>query len=280
MDSSDTAQRTDRTDAPAGGAGPVTVEDVPEFTTLSTPRQTQRVTTTVRGSGPDGPAGTVTVVKTTVGDMDNNCYLVVPGDTRRADDGVDDGAGNGTPAEALLVDAADDADHLLALARTLGVTVTDVVTTHRHTDHVRALGDVLAATGARHHAPRRDAAALPAPADETYGTDDGTPEDLRAAGASLRALGMRVVELRGHTPGGLALVLPSDPTRVFTGDSLFPGGVGNTDGGEDFTTLVDDVEQRILRVLPQNTRVHPGHGDDTTVGTELPQVDAWRSRGW
>lgn len=91
---------------------------------------------------------------------------------------------------------------------------------------------------------------------------------------------MRVVELRGHTPGGLALVLPSDPTRVFTGDSLFPGRVGNTDGGEDFTTLVDDVEQRILRVLPQNTRVHPGHGDDTTVGTELPQVDAWRARGW
>ncbi|RRQ17383.1 hypothetical protein CXF35_03335, partial [Corynebacterium bovis] len=78
--------------------------------------------------------------------MDNNCYLVVPGDTRRAGDGAGNGAGNG--AEALLVDAADDADHLLALARTLGVTVTDVVTTHRHTDHVRALGDVLAATGA------------------------------------------------------------------------------------------------------------------------------------
>lgn len=229
------------------------------FSHLASPREARSITVTCAGRP-------VTVVKTTVGDMDNDCYLV-------AVDG-----------DALLVDAADDAAHLLDLAAELGVQVTDVLTTHRHADHVRALPEVLATTGARHHAPVTDASDLPSPADRTWGVpgpegDAGEQPDL--ASTALSGLGMLVVLLRGHTPGGLALVLPTDdgPVHLFTGDSLFPGGVGNTAGPEDFTRLLGDVAARCFR-YPDDTVVHPGHGDDTTLGTERPHLAAWRERGW
>ena len=94
---------------------------------------------------------------------------------------------------------------------------------------------------------------------------------------------LHVVELRGHTPGGIAVLANNEtyfqPPRAFVGDSLFPGGVGKTENPEDFQQPIDDVEQRILN-QPEETIVHPGHGDSTTVGEELPQVDEWRQRGW
>lgn len=230
------------------------------FGHLSAPREAHSLTVTCGGAP-------VTVVKTTVGDMDNDCYLLAVG------------------GDALLVDAADDAAHLLGLAAELGVQITDVLTTHRHHDHVRALTEVLAATGARHHAPVPDADALPAPADRTWG-DPRSPEgdagqELDPASPALAGLGMLVVLLRGHTPGGLVLVLPTDdgPVHLFTGDSLFPGGVGNTSAPEDFTRLLDDVTARCFR-YPDDTVVHPGHGDDTTLGTERPHLTEWRDRGW
>lgn len=227
------------------------INHVTEFTHLENPRDTQVIS-----------LDTVTVAVTTVGSMDNNCYFLCSG------------------GDALLIDAADDAEHLLQLADTLGVTITDVLTTHRHPDHVRALSRVLEQTGARHHAPRLDADALPAPADEVYGTDDGTPEPLRLAGG-VRELGATAVELRGHTPGGLAVFveLPEDAPRVFVGDSVFPGGVGQTHSPEEFHQLLDDVEQRIF-TLPAGTRIHPGHGDSTTVAEEAGKAEQWRSRGW
>lgn len=230
------------------------------FDHLSGPRDARSITVTCHGTP-------VTVVKTTVGDMDNGCYLIAAG------------------GDALLVDAADDAPHLLALADELGARITDVLTTHRHHDHVRALPEVLAATGARHHAPGPDAPELPAPSDRTWG-DPRSPEgdageSLDPASTGLAGLGMLVVLLRGHTPGGLALVLPTDdgPVHLFTGDSLFPGGVGNTATPEDFTRLLDDVTARCFR-YPDSTVVHPGHGDDTTLGAERPALDDWRARGW
>ena len=92
-----------------------------------------------------------------------------------------------------------------------------------------------------------------------------------------------VVHLLGHTPGSVALVYEGDPARphVFSGDSLFPGGIGNTEKDPlRFGTLLDDVERKIFGPLPDETWVYPGHGADTTLGTERPHLDEWRERGW
>jgi glyoxylase-like metal-dependent hydrolase (beta-lactamase superfamily II) len=90
-----------------------------------------------------------------------------------------------------------------------------------------------------------------------------------------------VIHLRGHTPGSIALLYRGDERpHLFTGDSLFPGGVGKTWQPGDFTSLVDDVEHRIFDVLPDETWFYPGHGDDSTLGAERPALPEWRSRGW
>ena len=92
-----------------------------------------------------------------------------------------------------------------------------------------------------------------------------------------------VVHLRGHTPGSVALAYddPQGHTHLFTGDSLFPGGVGNTKmEGQSFDALFADVTQRVFDVYDDDTWVYPGHGSDTTLGAERPHLDEWRERGW
>lgn len=195
-----------------------------------------------------------------VGPMDNNCWLI------------------GIHRQALLIDAADEAAQLLDLATEHGLRITDVLTTHQHADHVGALREILSATEARHHAPRLDAKGIPAPADFTYGTDAGQWESLDLAGERLLSLGLTVVELRGHTPGGLA-VYHDASKQAWVGDSVFPGGVGKTETAEDFNQLLSDVNERIF-TLPEATTLHPGHGDSTTVAEEKPKVEQWRQRGW
>jgi glyoxylase-like metal-dependent hydrolase (beta-lactamase superfamily II) len=212
---------------------------------------------------PQGPSDVralpdVVVRKASVSAMDNNCYLI----TCRA------------TGQQALVDAADDAPRLLALVREGGAGLDLVVTTHQHWDHHRALADVLAATGARSAAGAEDADALPVAPDVRLRHGDTV---------TVGELSLEVVHLRGHTPGSVALVLRSldGSTHAFTGDSLFPGGVGNTRGdAEAFATLLDDVEQRLFARLPDSTWVYPGHGADTTLGTERPHLGAWRRRGW
>ncbi|GAA4286501.1 MBL fold metallo-hydrolase [Georgenia daeguensis] len=215
---------------------------------------------------PGGPVavhrlGGVTVRKASVSEQDNNAYLLT------ADDG-----------SQLLIDAADDGPRLLALVAEGSGRLDAVVTTHRHWDHHRALPAVVEATGAAVLAGAADAAELPVPVTRTLA--DGDVVDLGG-------LRLEVVGLRGHTPGSVALVLREDdgaprPGRVhlFTGDSLFPGGVGRTWSPEDFTALMDDVEARVFARFPDDTRVYPGHGDDTTLGRERPHLAEWRSRGW
>ena len=199
---------------------------------------------------------------TSVEPMDNNCWLI-------AVDG-----------QALLIDAANHADQLLSLAKDNNVEITDVLTTHQHADHTQALEEVLKATGARHHAPRLDADGIPAAADRTYGQEDGSQEPLDLAGENLQSLGLKAVELRGHTPGGIAVLwLDPEQPQAWVGDSVFPGGVGKTETSEDFNQLLDDVAERIF-TLPNNTELHPGHGNSTTVGEEKPKVAKWRERGW
>jgi glyoxylase-like metal-dependent hydrolase (beta-lactamase superfamily II) len=201
----------------------------------------------------------VVIRKASVSGMDNNCYLL----TCRAS------------GEQLLIDAADDAPRLLRLIGESGDHgLSVVVTTHQHWDHHRALADVLAATHARSAAGRDDAAGLPVPPDLLLGQGDTI---------TVGALTLEVVQLRGHTPGSVALILRSSDggTHAFTGDSLFPGGVGNTRGNAaNFTTLLDDVTERLFAVLPDDTWVYPGHGKDTTLGVERPHLKEWRERGW
>jgi glyoxylase-like metal-dependent hydrolase (beta-lactamase superfamily II) len=210
---------------------------------------------------PGGPADVrelpgLTISKLAVSVMSNNVYLLR--------------AGNG---EALLVDAADDPE---ALRQLIGdADVRTVVTTHGHWDHHRALPEVVAATGALTVAHPADAADLPVPVQRTVENGDTVTVGDQS---------LEVVHLRGHTPGSIALIWrgPADAgTHVFTGDSLFPGGVGNTwKDPERFTSLIDDVESRLFGALPDDAWVYPGHGDDTTIGTERPHLGEWRERGW
>jgi glyoxylase-like metal-dependent hydrolase (beta-lactamase superfamily II) len=209
-----------------------------------------------------GPAQTrvlpgLTVTKLAVSDMANNVYLLTSTAT----------------GESLVVDAAADPAALRALVGDADVRT--VVTTHGHWDHHRALPDLVAATGAQTVAHPADAADLPVPV--TRPVEHG---DTVAVGDQT----LEVVHLRGHTPGSIALVWRGPDgagTHVFTGDSLFPGGVGNTQGdAARFGSLLDDVEHRLFDVLPDDTWVYPGHGADTTLGTERQHLAVWRERGW
>ncbi|UOE17823.1 MBL fold metallo-hydrolase [Thermobifida halotolerans] len=197
----------------------------------------------------------LTISKLAVGPMDNNAYLLR---CRRTGEGV-------------LIDAADEADRLLDLVD--GGGLARVITTHRHQDHWRALADVVGATGARTVAHPADAEELPVSTDEPV--EHG---DTVAVGACT----LSVIHLRGHTPGSIALRYddPSGHTHLFTGDSLFPGGVGRTWSDADFRSLLADVETRIFDQFDDDTWVYPGHGRDTTLGAERPNLPEWRERGW
>ena len=200
----------------------------------------------------------LSVTKLAVGPMDNNAYLLRCSRT----------------GEALLIDAAAEADRLIEL---IGDTlVTGIVTTHRHPDHWQALVEVQAATGAVVAAHPLDAEEIPVTVAERIEHGD----TVRAGDAEFA-----VIHLRGHTPGSIALRYDAggelaDGPHLFTGDSLFPGGPGRTTSPADFGSLMTDLEQRVFGQLPDATWVYPGHGNDTTLGTERPHLSEWRERGW
>jgi len=211
-----------------------------------------------------GPAQTreltgLTITKVAVGPMDNNAYLLRCTST----------------GELLLIDAANEPETLLALID--GEPLATIVTTHRHGDHWVALEAVAKATGADTVAHPDDAPALPVP--PTRLVNHG---DTVAVGNAR----LSVIHLRGHTPGSIALCYDADGAlaqepHLFTGDSLFPGGPGNTQNDpERFNSLITDLEDRIFAELPDGTWVYPGHGGDTTLRTERPHVAEWRARGW
>lgn len=201
----------------------------------------------------------VTIVKASVGPTDNNAYLVTCSET----------------GETLLIDAANDADVLLDLIGEHAPKLSLIVTSHQHFDHWQALEAVAAATGAPTAAHEIDAEPLPV-----------KPDRLLAHGDTVQVgkLTFDVIHLRGHTPGSVALALDGPATggvtQLFTGDCLFPGGVGKTWQEGDFTQLLNDVTSRVFEVYADSTVVYPGHGDDTLVGTERPHVGEWRERGW
>jgi glyoxylase-like metal-dependent hydrolase (beta-lactamase superfamily II) len=196
------------------------------------------------------------IEKMAVGGMNNNAYLLR---TRFTGD-------------QILVDAAAEPDRLVQLIGSDGISA--VVTTHRHGDHWGALRDVVAATGARTYAHPDDAPAI------------GVDIEAFLRDGEVFTFGdieLKVIHIVGHTPGSIALVYddPEGAPHLFTGDTLFPGGPGNTQGDvERFTSLMNDLEAKVFGTLPDETWVYPGHGFDTTLGTERPHLGEWRARGW
>jgi glyoxylase-like metal-dependent hydrolase (beta-lactamase superfamily II) len=200
----------------------------------------------------------LTVTKIAVGPMDNNAYLL-----RCASTG-----------QAILIDAANEAGRLIELIGDTPVGL--IVTTHRHADHWQALPEVQKHTGAQVVAHPADADYLPVSV--TRRAEHGDVLTFGDAAVS-------VIHLRGHTPGSIAICydasgrLSGEP-HVFTGDSLFPGGVGKTTRPQDFSSLFTDVTERLFDRLPDATWVYPGHGKDTTLGAERPHLGEWHERGW
>ncbi len=198
----------------------------------------------------------MSVTKMAVGPYNNNTYLLRCDRT---------GAG-------LLIDAAAEPERLLELVA--DIADLRIATTHGHPDHWQALSDVVAATGASTMAGRLDAPDIPIPSDRLL--DGGEFIDV----GDIR---LRTIHLQGHTPGSIVFVY-DDPTgnaHVFTGDCLFPGGVGKTwDDSERFDSLYSGVVRELFNSLDDSAWIYPGHGFDTTIGAERPHLDEWRERGW
>jgi glyoxylase-like metal-dependent hydrolase (beta-lactamase superfamily II) len=194
------------------------------------------------------------ISKIAVGPYDNNAYLLRCRAT----------------GASLMIDAAAEPERLLTLVGDGSLDY--VLTTHRHADHWQALAEVVAATGARTIAGSVDADQIP------------VLSDRRVGGGDFLQLGevcLELIELSGHTEGSIS-VLYDDPTghaHLFTGDCLFPGGIGRTLSEPEFDSLMEGVVDHFFR-LPDETWVYPGHGYDTTIGQERPHLEEWRLRRW
>ncbi len=202
---------------------------------------------------------TATIVKMSVGPMDNNVYIVTDRDT----------------GDQLIIDAANEPEQILQVVRASAGTPRLIFTTHQHFDHWQALTEVASALNVPTAAGRLDAPELPLEPDLLV--DD-------AGVVTVGSLNLRAIHLVGHTPGSIALALhdtaDGGTVHLFSGDCLFPGGVGKTWADGDFDRLLSDVSTKVFDRYPDSTVVYPGHGKDTTLGTERPSLVEWRERGW
>ncbi len=189
--------------------------------------------------------------KVVVGPMDNNVFVLRCRHT----------------GDAVLIDAANEHERLLDLARALGVR--KVLETHGHWDHIQAVPELRDA-GYSVGVTSQDAAML-----DSY--DEIIEDDSVIDVGRLR---LRTIHTPGHTPGSMCFAVEGKPL-LFSGDTLFPGGPGNTtfEGG-DFAAIITSLERRLFAPLSADTIVMPGHGDDTTIGAESPQLQEWINRGW
>ncbi|MEM7092850.1 MAG: MBL fold metallo-hydrolase [Actinomycetota bacterium] len=186
-----------------------------------------------------------------VGSYENNVFIVRCRDT----------------GDAVLIDAANEHEMLLELATNLGVR--EVLETHGHHDHIGAVTEMRNAGYSVHVGPA-DAHMLP-----SY--DQEIENDQVFEVGKLR---LRSIHTPGHTPGSVSFDLMGSPV-LFTGDTLFPGGPGATGfNGGDFDTIIDTIDTLMFSPFDKDTIVMPGHGDDTTIGTESPSLQEWIDRGW
>ena len=193
----------------------------------------------------------VEVHKVVVGPVDNNVFVIRCTST----------------GEAVLIDAANEHERLLDLCRGLGVRT--VLETHGHWDHIQAIPAVRDA-GYEVGVTAEDAAMLPS---YDYLLEDDTVIEVGR-------LRLRTLHTPGHTPGSMSFHVEGTPL-LFTGDTLFPGGPGATQyEGGDFQTVIQSIDERIFSKFDGSTVVLPGHGLDTTIGTESPHLDEWVARGW
>jgi glyoxylase-like metal-dependent hydrolase (beta-lactamase superfamily II) len=193
---------------------------------------------------------TVRVEKLVVGPYENNVFVV---------------RSKGT-GEAVIIDAANEHELLLDISRATGVR--RVLTTHGHFDHIQAVTQMRDA-GIEVGVAAEDAAMLP-----SY--DFTIPDDDIIEVGDLR---LRTIHTPGHTPGSTSFLLEGHPL-LFTGDTLFPGGPGNTKfPGASFEQIIHSIDRRLF-TLPADLIVLPGHGLDTTLGTERPHLQEWADRGW
>jgi glyoxylase-like metal-dependent hydrolase (beta-lactamase superfamily II) len=192
----------------------------------------------------------VRVEKVVVGPYENNAYVVRCRNT----------------GEAVLVDAANEHELLVPLCRALGVR--RVLTTHGHFDHIQAV-EACREAGIDVGVAAEDAKMLP-----SYDFQIGDEDVIEVGDLRLRA-----IHTPGHTPGSTSFLLDGEPL-LFTGDTLFPGGPGNTVfEGASFDQIIASIDRRLF-TLPPDLLVLPGHGLDTTLGTEQPHLQEWVDRGW
>jgi glyoxylase-like metal-dependent hydrolase (beta-lactamase superfamily II) len=193
---------------------------------------------------------TVRVEKMVVGPFENNVFVV---------------RSKGT-GEAVIIDAANEHELLLDVSRATGVR--RVLTTHGHFDHIQAVTQMRDA-GIEVGVAADDAKMLP-----SY--DFTIPDDDVIEVGDLR---LRTIHTPGHTPGSTSFQLVGHPL-LFTGDTLFPGGPGNTSFKDaSFDQIIESIDRRLF-TLPADLLVLPGHGLDTTLGTERPHLQEWVDRGW
>ena len=192
----------------------------------------------------------VEIHKVVVGPVDNNVFVLRCTET----------------GDAVLLDAANEHERLLELCRRLGVR--KVLETHGHWDHIQAVPELRDA-GYSVGVTAADAAMLP-----SY---DELLEDESVI--DVGRLRLHTIATPGHTPGSMCFRLEGHPV-LFSGDTLFPGGPGNTtfEGG-DFPTIIESVDRRLF-TLPAHLIVLPGHGEQTTIGAERPHLQEWIDRGW
>ncbi len=182
--------------------------------------------------------------------MDNNVYIIAVGDEAAVVDG-----GSAEP-DAVLSTVGDR--RFVAVWQT-----------HNHGDHTTSLKEIVSSTSAPVLAHPSDP--LPVSASEL---SDGSS-------VSVGGVSLKVLHTPGHTPGGVCFLLEeAGESHLFAGDTLFPGGPGNTSGDEKrFAQIMQSLEEKLF-TLPDETHVYPGHGSDTTIGTERPNLEEWRTRGW
>ena len=166
-------------------------------------------------------------------------------------------------AEAIVVDAPQDGERILEMLD--GGRVTRIVVTHRHGDHWISIDALKSATGAPVSCHEADRERYAAKVDSTIA--DG--EEIEIGGLRVRA-----IHTPGHTPGSLCFLVGG---HLISGDTLFPGGPGRSDKPEDLQEEIRSITTKLF-ALPDETAVHPGHGDGTTIGQSKREYAIFASR--